>query len=117
MAFGEGRGTALLITVDLIGVSRTVRDDLAQRLSDTGVTRASLAVGATRTHTGPSLSGVLPYIFNARPRRPSKESSTATQSRCPNGSSSWAAPRSPIAGPRGSSGVRGARGSRPTGGC
>src|SRR5688572_15142043 len=42
IAFGEGRGTALLITVDLIGVSRTITDDLAQRLSDTGVTRASL---------------------------------------------------------------------------
>ena len=72
MAFGEGRGTALLITVDLIGVSRTVRDDLAQRLSDTGVTRASLAVGATHTHTGPSLSGVLPYIFNV-PATPAQQ--------------------------------------------
>ncbi len=64
IAFGDGRGTALLITVDLIGVPRTVTDDLAQRLPDTGVTRASLAVSATHTHTGPSLSGVLPYIFN-----------------------------------------------------
>jgi hypothetical protein len=64
IAFGDGRGSALLITVDLVGVPRTVTDDVAQRLSDTGVTRASLAVSATHTHTGPSLSGVLPYIFN-----------------------------------------------------
>jgi hypothetical protein len=65
IAFGGGRGTAVLIAVDLIGVPRTVSDGVARRLSDTGVTRAGLAVSATHTHTGPSLAGVLPYIFNA----------------------------------------------------
>ena len=65
LAFGDGRRTAVLITADLIGVPRRLSDDLAQRLADTGVERGTFAISATHTHTGPSLSGVLPYIFNS----------------------------------------------------
>jgi hypothetical protein len=65
LAFGDGRRTAVLITADLIGVPRRLSDDLARRLADAGVERGTVAISATHTHTGPSLSGVLPYIFNS----------------------------------------------------
>ena len=65
LAFGDGRRTAVLITADLIGVPRQLSDGLARRLADAGVERGTLAISATHTHTGPSLSGVLPYIFNS----------------------------------------------------
>jgi hypothetical protein len=65
MAFGDGRRTALLITADLVGVPRTLSDDVAKRLGDAGIDRAAFAMSATHTHTGPSLTGVLPYIFNS----------------------------------------------------
>lgn len=64
IAFGEGRQAAVLITVDLIGVSRRMSDEVATRLAGEGIERAAVAISATHTHTGPSLSGVLPYIFN-----------------------------------------------------
>ena len=72
LAFGDGRRAAVLITVDLIGVSSSVSDGVARRLSDTGVTRAALAISATHTHTGPSLAGVLPHIFNV-PATPAEQ--------------------------------------------
>lgn len=65
LAFGDGRRTAVLITTDLIGVPRSLSDDIAKRLGDAGVERAAFAISATHTHTGPSLTGVLPYIFNS----------------------------------------------------
>jgi hypothetical protein len=65
MAFGDGRSAAVLITADLIGVPRSLSDDIARRLGDAGVERAAFAMSATHTHTGPSLTGVLPYIFNS----------------------------------------------------
>lgn len=65
LAFGDGRQAAVLITADLIGVSRAVSDTVAARLADAGVTRGTLAISATHTHTGPSLAGVLPFIFNS----------------------------------------------------
>ena len=65
MAFGDGRHAAVLIAADLIGVPRRLSDDIAKRLGDAGVERAALAISATHTHTGPSLTGVLPYIFNS----------------------------------------------------
>ena len=65
MAFGDGRRTAVLITADLIGVPASLSEAVAKRLSDAGVERAAFAISATHTHTGPSLTGVLPYIFNS----------------------------------------------------
>lgn len=65
LAFGaDGQGPAVLITADLIGVSRAMTDELAGRLKKAGVDRAQIAVAATHTHTGPSLTGVLPFIFS-----------------------------------------------------
>jgi hypothetical protein len=62
LAFGD-EAPAVLIAVDLIGVSRAVTEELARRLGNT-VRREQVAISATHTHTGPSLTGVLPYIFN-----------------------------------------------------
>lgn len=62
LAFGD-EAPAVLIAVDLIGVSRAVTEELAGRLGNT-VRREQVAISATHTHTGPSLTGVLPYIFN-----------------------------------------------------
>ena len=62
LAFGD-EAPAVLIAVDLIGVPRAVTEEVARRLGKT-LRREQFAVSATHTHTGPSLSGVLPYIFN-----------------------------------------------------
>ncbi len=63
IAIGGDR-PAVLIAVDLIGVPLRLTTELAGRLERAGVPRAQLAIAATHTHTGPSLSGVLPFIFS-----------------------------------------------------
>ena len=63
-AFGGGRRPAVLVSVDLIGVSREMASQLAQRLARTGLARQDLALSVTHTHTGPSVAGVLPHIFS-----------------------------------------------------
>ena len=66
LAFGgEGEPPAILITADLIGIPRAMTEEVARRLSAAGVERARVAVAATHTHTGPSIEGVLPFIFGA----------------------------------------------------
>ena len=62
IAFG-GERPAVLIGTDLIGVPREITEEVARRLRRSGVRREALAITATHTHTGPSLTGVLPYIF------------------------------------------------------
>lgn len=65
LAFGaDGERPAVLLTADLVGVSREVVEDVARRLAKVGVEREQLAVATTHTHTGPSLAGVLPFIFS-----------------------------------------------------
>jgi neutral ceramidase len=66
LAFGGARGgPAVLITADLIGVPRYMVNQVAARLRKAGVEPEQLAISATHTHTGPALSKVLPFIFNA----------------------------------------------------
>lgn len=67
LAFGDGRQAGVLMTVDLIGVSRALTDEVGRRLEKRGIRRAQLAIAATHTHTGPSLAGVLPFILSAPP--------------------------------------------------
>ena len=62
LAFGDD-SPAVLIAVDLIGVPRAATEEVARRLGN-AVRREQFVISATHTHTGPSLSGVLPYIFN-----------------------------------------------------
>ena len=58
-----GERPAVLMATDLIGVPRQITEEVAGRLQRSGVRREALAITATHTHTGPSLTGVLPYIF------------------------------------------------------
>jgi neutral ceramidase len=65
LAFGDDTGRpAILITADLIGVPRQMADEVADRLKKAGIRREQIAITATHTHTGPSLTGVLPFIFS-----------------------------------------------------
>lgn len=60
----DGSGPVLLITTDLIGVSSALTERLAQRLAHrASLERERLTLTVTHTHTGPMVSGVLPYIF------------------------------------------------------
>jgi len=65
MAIGsDQQKPAILITVELVGITRTITDALAERLTKTtGVTRKRLAVCVTHTHSGPFVKGNLPNIF------------------------------------------------------
>jgi len=65
LAIGSDRQKpAVLITVELVGITRTITDTLAERLTKTaGVTRDQLAVCVTHTHSGPFVKGNLPNIF------------------------------------------------------
>jgi hypothetical protein len=66
LAFGDARSRpSVLITSDLIGVPRQVSDEVARRLEPAGIPREQVAVSATHTHTGPMLSGNLPFIFSS----------------------------------------------------
>jgi neutral ceramidase len=79
MAFG-GAQPSVLITADLIGVPLSLTDEVARRLSGSGVSRAQLAIAVTHTHTGPSLAGVLPRIFSV-PATPAQEAVIAAYTR------------------------------------
>ena len=66
LAFGnDQQRPAVLITADLIGVPHQVTDEVARRLRNARIERAQLAITATHTHTGPTVSPALPYIFGA----------------------------------------------------
>lgn len=64
LAFGSEPNASVLIAVDLIGVPRTLSDEVARRLENASIRREQFVVSATHTHTGPALAGVLPFIFN-----------------------------------------------------
>ena len=55
---------AVILTVELVGITRTITDRLAEKLTEEkGVTRNRLAVCVTHTHSGPFVKGNLPFIF------------------------------------------------------
>jgi hypothetical protein len=64
LAFGSDPNASVLVAVDLIGVPRTLSDEVARRLANASIRREQFVVSATHTHTGPALAGVLPFIFN-----------------------------------------------------
>lgn len=66
LAFGaDGNRPAVLITAELVGVTRQMSEEVARRLHKAGIERAQLAIAATHTHNGPALTGSLPRIFAA----------------------------------------------------
>ena len=72
LAFGDDATASVLIAVDLIGVPRALTEEVARRLGNT-VRREQFVICATHTHTGPSLAGVLPYIFNVPASAPQQQ--------------------------------------------
>lgn len=62
LAFGDER-PAVLVSAELVGVPAELTERVARRLAAAGVGRADFALAVTHTHSGPSLAGVLPYIF------------------------------------------------------
>jgi len=60
IAMGEGEETAILVTLDLIGVPSWLTANVVAEL---GIPEANLALCATHTHSGPHLRDVLNPIF------------------------------------------------------
>jgi neutral ceramidase len=73
LAFGDTSTPAVLVAVDLIGVPASLTDTVARRLSNVHVSREQFAISATHTHTGPSLTGVLPHIFSVPASPPQQQ--------------------------------------------
>lgn len=65
LAIGGGaEGSAVLVTLEVIGVSQALTDTVAQALKEShGLARERVAVLATHTHNGPAVAGVLPFMF------------------------------------------------------
>ncbi len=61
-----GRGPVVLISVDTLGVSDAAVSALAERLAKEGVSRESLTVSASHTHSAPCLTDVAPHIFGKK---------------------------------------------------
>lgn len=60
----DDQGPAVIITADLVGISDEISDKVAKALSqEVGLERSDVAITVTHTHTGPMLSGVLPFMF------------------------------------------------------
>lgn len=66
LAFGTDRqGPSILFTVDNLGVSGAITDEVAARLKKRGVSREQVAVCSSHTHSAPMLTGVAPNIFSS----------------------------------------------------
>jgi len=67
LAFGTDReGASILFTVDNLGVSGAVADEVATRLEKrAGIPREQIAVCSSHTHSAPMLTGVAPNIFSS----------------------------------------------------
>ncbi|MES2707599.1 MAG: neutral/alkaline non-lysosomal ceramidase N-terminal domain-containing protein [Verrucomicrobiota bacterium] len=66
LAFGENpETTAVLVTVDNVGVPGTVTEEVYQRISaKLPFPRANFTLCSSHTHNGPMLTGVLPFLFS-----------------------------------------------------
>jgi len=64
LAIGEEKGLSVLLAVDNCAVPGKVADEVAARLAKrAGLAREQLAVCSTHTHSAPSLSNGIPFIF------------------------------------------------------
>ncbi len=66
LAFGTAReDTAVLVTVDNVGVPGTMTEEVYKRVSaKEPFPRANFTVCSSHTHNGPMLTGVLPFLFS-----------------------------------------------------
>lgn len=66
LAIGSGPQTAVLITVDSLGISSAMTDEVAARLAKrASLARERLAICASHTHSAPALPSVAGLIFSA----------------------------------------------------
>lgn len=67
LAFGTDRdGASILLTVDNLGVSGAVTEEVAHRLKKRAkIDREQFAICSSHTHAAPMLTGVAPNIFSA----------------------------------------------------
>jgi len=64
----DQQGAAVLVTVDNCGISAATRETVAGRLAKkVGLEPERFVICASHTHTGPSLSDVLPFILQSAP--------------------------------------------------
>ena len=65
LAIGADRQSpAVLITVEVIGISRDIADAVAASLkAKHGIERERVSVCSTHVHSGPAIRGVLPFMF------------------------------------------------------
>ncbi|MBP8257026.1 MAG: neutral/alkaline non-lysosomal ceramidase N-terminal domain-containing protein [Opitutaceae bacterium] len=60
LAIGEGANAAVLVTVELVGISSAISDSLASELEHSnGLKRDHVTVCAIHTHSGPAIAGYL----------------------------------------------------------
>ena len=60
----DADGVSLLVSVDNLGVSDAIIEEVATRLKGRpGIARERIAVGSSHTHSAPCLTGVAPNIF------------------------------------------------------
>ena len=60
----DERGAAVLVSVDNLGLSDEIVEEVAARLKrQTGLARERIAIGSSHTHSAPCLTGVAPNIF------------------------------------------------------
>lgn len=67
LAFGtDTEGPSILFTVDNLGVSGAITDEVAGRLQQRGnIPREQIALCSSHTHSAPMLTGVAPNIFSS----------------------------------------------------
>lgn len=66
-----GGQRAVLVAMDLVGISRQVAADICRAIGDRhGIPRSAIALTTTHTHTGPAVAGNLPAMyFRSSPER------------------------------------------------
>lgn len=72
----DSEDPVLLLTTDLLGVSKEIVDELFERLRTEvgfGGDRTRLAVTATHNHSAPAISSVAPYVFRQIPSKKDSE--------------------------------------------
>jgi putative membrane-bound dehydrogenase-like protein len=61
----DADGPAVLVTVDNCGVPDGLTEEIARRLKQRGgIARERFALAFSHTHTGPCLTGAIPYLFS-----------------------------------------------------
>ena len=113
------RGPAVLVSVDNLGVSDAIVEEVAARLNRQGadLARERFAVGSSHTHSAPCLTGVAPNIFG-KPIPTDEQAAIDRYTRELTDKLERGLPRRPEghAGRGGSPGPRARSASRPTGG-